>query len=167
MRAHFAALSMLLGLAAPISADAKPLVLEHFFRGQLVADGTFRSTIGAPDRKMRVKMRGHWNAKTQTLTLVEDFVFSDGEKDRKTWRFTRVAAGEYVGTREDVLGQARVYQDGEAVRLRYKALVRGYEVSFDDLLVQESTTTVRNTADVRWWFLRVGEVDLSIRRVAK
>jgi len=51
------------------------------------------------------------------------------------------------------------------VRLRYKANVRGYDVAFDDLLVQENATTVRNTADVRWWFLRVGEVELMIRRV--
>ena len=63
------------------------------------------------------------------------------------------------------IGDARVFQDGDAIRLRYKALVRGYEVTFDELLVQENATTVRNTADIRWWFLRVGEVDLTIRRV--
>jgi len=165
MRGPFAALSMLLALGAPSVALAKPLTLEQFFRGSLVAEGTFRSTIGAPDRKMRVKMRGSWNSATQTLTLVEDFVFDDGEKDRKTWRFTRIAPGEYRGTREDVLGEARVFQDGDSVRLRYKATVRGYDVAFDDLLVQENATTVRNTADVRWWFLRVGEVELLIRRV--
>jgi len=165
MRAPLAALSLLVSLTMPVALQAKPLTLEEFFRGQLVAEGTFRSTIGAPDRKMRVKMRGSWNKATQTLTLVEDFVFDDGEKDRKTWRFTRIGPGEYKGTREDVLGDARVFQDGDAVRLRYKANVRGYDVAFDDLLVQENATTVRNTADVRWWFLRVGEVELMIRRV--
>ena len=165
MRARLAALSLLLSLSAPVASQAAPLTLEHFFRGQLVAEGTFRSTIGAPDRKMRVKMRGSWDKATQTLTLVEDFVFDDGEKDRKTWRFTRVAPGEYKGRREDVLGEARVFQDGDAVRLRYKASVRGYDVVFDDLLVQEDARTVRNIADVRWWFLRVGEVELLIRRV--
>ena len=165
MRASLVALSLLASLTMPALVDAKPLKLEEFFRGHLVAEGAFRSTIGAADRQMRVKMRGSWNAATQTLTLVEDFVFSDGEKDRKTWCFTRVGPGEYKGTREDVLGDARVFQDGDAIRLRYKALVRGYEVTFDELLVQENATTVRNTADIRWWFLRVGEVDLTIRRV--
>ncbi len=159
-------------LAAPAPKATTPpgkLVLEEFFRGPLTADGFFRSTVDGSVRGLKVTMRGTWDRRTQTLTLVEDFVFSDGEKDRKTWRFTRTGEGRYVGTREDVIGQASVVQEGDAVRLAYKATVRtkggsAFDVSFDDVLIKTDARTVRNTATVGWWFFTVGEVDLTIRR---
>jgi hypothetical protein len=156
-------------IAASPSGSAGRLVLEDFFRGRLVAEGTFRSTIDGSVRGMKVEMRGRWDKRSQTLELVEDFVFSDGEKDRKTWRFTKIAEGRYVGAREDVVGTAEVVQDGDAVRLTYRAVVKtkggsSFTVSFDDLLILTGPRTVRNTATVRWLFFTVGEVDLAIRR---
>ena len=161
--------SVLPAAAASPSGPAGRLVLEDFFRGRLVAEGTFRSTIDGAVRGMKVEMRGRWDRRSQTLELVEDFVFSDGEKDRKTWRFTKTGDGRYVGAREDVVGTAEVVQDGDAVRLTYRAVVKtksgtAFTVSFDDLLVRTGARTVRNTATVRWLFFTVGEVDLTIRR---
>ena len=160
--------------ATPVAPASRPekLVLEDFFRGTLTAEGTFTSTIDGSVRGMKVVMKGTWSPKTATLTLVEDFVFSDGEKDRKTWRFTRTGDGRYVGTREDVVGEAEVRQDGDAVRLVYKAVVRtksgsSFTVSFDDLLVKTDRRTVLNTATVKWLFFTVGEVDLTIRRLGR
>ena len=152
------------------SASSSQLVLEDFFRGTLTAEGTFTSTLDGSVRGMKVKMRGRWDPKTATLTLVEDFEFSDGEKDRKTWRFTRTGEDRYVGTREDVVGKAEIRQVGDAVTLVYKAVVRtksgsAFTVTFDDLLVKTDARTVRNTATVKWLFFTVGEVDLTIRRV--
>lgn len=155
--------------AASASGGAGKLVLEDFFRGRLMAEGSFRSTIDGSVRGIKVEMRGRWDPRSKTLELVEDFVFSDGEKDRKTWRFTKTAEGRYVGAREDVAGTAEVVQDGDAVRLTYRAVVRtkggsSFTVSFDDLLVRTDRRTVRNTATVKWLFFTVGEVDLTIRR---
>ncbi len=54
------------------------------------ATGSF-SAINGVKRNFTVDLRGKWNGKT--LTLREDFVFDDGERDTKTWRFTKIGEG--------------------------------------------------------------------------
>lgn len=148
---------------------AGTLVLEDFFRGPLVAEGTFTNTRDGTSRGLKVKMHGSWDGKT--LTLVEDFVFSDGERDRKTWRFTKTAEGVYSGTREDVLGTAEVRQQGDDVRLAYTAVVKtkdgsSYNIRFNDLLRLVDERTVLNTASLTaYWLFEVGKVELTIRRL--
>lgn len=179
MRNLFLGLALLLAAllpgrdaAAKMAAPAPGrLVLEEFFRGTLTASGTFFNTRDGSQRGLKVRMKGTWDGRT--LTLVEDFVYSDGERDRKTWRFTKVAEGRYVGTREDVLGTADIIQDGDAVRLRYTARVAtkggsSYDIRFDDLLVKTDARTVRNTADLSFlYFIPVGKVDLTIRKTGR
>jgi hypothetical protein len=161
--------------AAP--AQAKPpapftgkLVLEEFFRGPLVAEGEFLNTRDGSRRGLKVRMHGSWDGKV--LTLVEDFVYSDGEKDRKTWRFTKVGEGRYVGTREDVVGDAVVLQDGNDVTLAYTATVRtkdggSYNIRFKDRLALIAPRTVLNTAALSWFVFDVGSVKLTIRRLGR
>lgn len=156
--------------AAAAAAPPAPgkLVLEDFFRGTLTADGTFTNTRDGTTRGLKVKMKGTWDG--STLTLVEDFVYSDGERDRKTWRFTRTGEGRYVGTREDVIGTADVVQDGNDVRLSYTARVTtkdgsSYRIRFADVLRLKDKRTVINTADLKAFFIvPVGTVDLTIRK---
>ena len=171
MRRLFLLLALVFPLAALVPAQAadKPLVLEEFFRGTLIAKGSFTSRIDGAKRGLDVVMKGTWDRKTQTLTLVEDFVFSDGEKDRKTWRFKKTGPGTYTGTREDVLGEAKVWQDGNDIRLAYKARQTTksgstFDVRFDDVLRQTNAKTVINTATVHWLFLTVGDVELTIKK---
>ncbi|PSC05932.1 DUF3833 domain-containing protein [Alsobacter soli] len=143
------------------------LVLEDFFRGPLRAEGVFFNTRDGSRRGIEVAMRGRWDGRT--LTLREDFVYSDGERDRKTWRFTKTGDGVYVGTREDVIGTADVRQDGDAVKLSYTARVRtaagsSYDIRFADLLRKTGPRAVINTADLSWLFFPVGKAELRIRR---
>jgi hypothetical protein len=150
-------------------SPAGRLVLEDFFRGRFVAEGTFFNTRDGTQRGLRVVMKGTWDG--QTLTLVEDFVYSDGERDRKTWRFTKVADGRYRATREDVIGEGVAVQDGDAVRLSYTARVKAsgssYDLSFRDTLMKIGSRTVLNTADVRFLFFPVGRVELTIHKVGR
>jgi hypothetical protein len=178
MRRIWLAIAAVLALASTLpSAHAETrippsvgkLVLEDFFRGRLVAEGVFRNTRDNTNRGLKVRMQGSWDG--TTLTLVEDFVFSDGEKDRKTWRFTKVADGVYRGTREDVIGEADVRQVGDDVRLTYTARVKtkegsSYDIRFDDLLRLTDRRTVLNTATLKaFWFFTVGDVELVIRKL--
>jgi len=144
-------------------------LLIDFFNGPMKADGRFNSRLDGSERQFRVNMVAKWNRHRNTLTLVEDFFFQDGEKGRKTWVFTRVGKGRYLGAREDVIGQADVWQDGEILKLRYRANIKSgsgsvSEVLFEDELVQLSRKQVKNTASVHWWFLTVGDVELNISK---
>ena len=144
-------------------------LLQDFFNGPMKAEGRFKSRLDGSERAFRVNMLAYWNRQRTTLTLVEDFTFQDGEKGRKTWIFKQAGIGRYKGTREDVIGEADVWQDGEILRLRYKANIRNsagnmVEVRFEDELVKLSKKVVRNTASVHWWFLTVGDVELTIKK---
>lgn len=172
LAAAFAAPGALAKDAPAARAKASPtkLVLEDFFRGPLTAQGEFINVRDGTRRGVAVKMHGRWDG--TTLTLLEDFVYSDGEKDRKTWRFTKTGEGRYVGTREDVIGQADVFQDGDAIRLNYKATVRtkggsSYGITFADVLSKTGPRTVLNTAKLSWLFFDVGTVRLEIKKTGR
>lgn len=163
-------------LAAPLAACAsrppipsgtsQPLVIEEALIGRTVGEGVF-TTITGGRRAFTADITGEWDG--ETLTLVEDFLFDDGETDRKTWRLTRTGPGEFVGTREDVVGEARGYQDGDAFRLEYLIDLEtgdggARRVGFRDVLVLGEDGRVINNANVGWHGFHVGRVQLVIER---
>lgn len=130
-------------------AVADELVLERFFAGRTVAQGTF-SAINGVNRAFTVDLSGRWNGRT--LTLVENFRFADGERDSKTWRFEKLAPGRYRGTREDVRGDTIVSVKGDTATFSYvvdldpgagENLVR-----FHDTMTRRADGTVLNVARV-------------------
>ncbi len=154
---------------APREASSAPFIVERDLAGATIARGEFRSITGTR-RAFTANLQGSWDG--ETLTLVEDFVFDDGERDRKTWRLRRVAPGQYSGTREDVVGTARGVQDGAYFRLEYDVILpsengRGRKVRFRDVMALSDNGTVHNDAVVGWRGLRVGSVSLEIRREAE
>jgi hypothetical protein len=148
-------------------AAASEFIIERDLVGQSVARGEFRSITGVR-RGFTAQLNGTWNGRT--LTLVEDFEFDDGERDRKTWRLERVAPGRYVGAREDVVGEAVGYQDGPVFRLEYDMLLpsdngRGRKVRFRDVMAASRDGSIINDATVGWFGFRVGSVSLVIERL--
>jgi hypothetical protein len=123
----------------PDDAAGDAFVIERDLAGAHVARGEFKSITGV-HRTFTAQLTGTWDG--QTFTLVEDFVYDDGAKDQKTWKLQRVAPGEYTGTREDVVGTARGYQDGRAFRLEYDVVLpsesgKGRKVRFRDVLAKD------------------------------
>lgn len=147
-------------------ADQRSFVLERDLAGQTVGRGIFKSLV-SEDRAFTAYLDGSWDG--ETLTLVEDFEYDDGEKDRKTWRLTRQPDGSFVGVREDVVGEARGFMDGKAFRLEYLVDLPGDDggstrVGFKDVLVLREDGSVFNKANVGWRGFRVGGVELVIER---
>jgi hypothetical protein len=149
---------------ASVQTRAEPLRLEKFFRGPLVAEGRFRNSWTGAERGLAVKMKGTFDGKV--LRLKEDFVYSDGEKDQKTWVFTKTGVGTWSGLREDVREPAEITTSADgAIAFGYTARIGGYDLAFRDRLEQIDAKTVRNTALVyALGFIRVGEVELTMRR---
>lgn len=170
---RFAAIAALSALASacatrppPPAETAAPFQLERDLVGATTARGEFRAITGVR-RPFTAQLNGTWDG--QTLVLVEDFAFDDGERDRKTWRLTRVAPGRYTGTREDVVGEAIGFQDGNVFRLEYDVILptengRGRKVRFRDVLALRGDGDVINNATVGWFGFRVGSVSLVIER---
>lgn len=157
--------------AVPLDEAAiEPFVVERDLAGKTVGEGSF-SAINGTNRSFTAYLDGSWDG--ETLTLVEDFEYDDGETDKKTWRLTKLENGEYSGTREDVVGTARGYMDGEAFRLEYTVVLpgedggKGMTVKFRDVLVRQADGVIINKATVGKWGFRVGKVDLTITPVAE
>lgn len=149
----------------PTPPPAKKLVLEEALAGRTLGDGVFVNSLTGGETKFSVVIDGVWDGKV--LTLVEDFTFSDGLQERKTWRLTKTAEGVFSGVREDVIDTAAVFQDGNGVRLDYVVtLATGLgdiDVRFQDLLYLNGDGTIANKAVVSKFGLRVGRVDITMR----
>ncbi|MCE9523792.1 MAG: DUF3833 domain-containing protein [Alphaproteobacteria bacterium] len=146
-------------------APSQTLILEKTLVGRTTGDGAFVNSITGGETKFSVVIDGTWDGKI--LTLVEDFTYTDGTKERKTWRLTKSAEGQYRGVREDVIDAADVTQDGTGVRLDYRVtLTTGLgdiDVRFQDLLYLEADGTIANKAVVSKFGLRVGRVHITMR----
>jgi len=161
--AFFLAMAMSSGPAL-----ARDFVLEKFFAGTTYADGQF-SAINGVSRAFTVKLTGSWNGKR--LKLVEDFVYEDGERDRKTWYFTKVAPNQYRGTREDVVGETLVTVRGDTARFTYQVYLDGEartnKVRFRDRMTLRPDGTVLNNALVTKFGFPVAKTRVEFRRTAK
>jgi hypothetical protein len=160
--------ALLAGCAGPprveVAPSEPPFTLERFFAGRTVGTGGFTAPIAGINRPFKVTTQGTWDGRV--LTLVEDFAYADGERDRKTWRFTKLAPGLYEGTREDVIGKASVRQVGQRVELLYSADIPNKDGStirldFADTLAPAGPGRVINRATVSRFGVPFGTVDLS------
>jgi len=149
--------------AVPSFAKDKELVLEQFLRGTLKADGSFRNSWTGQERGLTVIMKGSWDNAQRVLTLDEDITYSDGEKGKTVWVFTKNEDGSYQAKRDGVT--ATVSKDQGAVILRYVASFGGLGLDFVDRLELTDEKTVLNTATVNFLgFIPVGSVTLTIRK---
>ncbi len=162
---------VLSGCAGPpnlsVAPDAPAFTLEGFFTGKTIGKGAFTSAIAGVNRPLTVVTHGRWDGRT--LVLREDFVFADGERDVKTWRFTRTAPGIYDGTREDVIGKAVVRQVGNTVQLTYTADVKAKDGSvtrldFADTIAPLDRRSVLNKAVVSKFGVPIGDITITFVR---
>lgn len=163
--AILSALVLAIGLAGTVATSAADLTLEKYFAGRTYADGRF-SAINGVRRDFKVVLTGTWNGKR--LKLVEDFVYADGERDRKTWRFTRTGRNTYSGTREDVVGPALVTVKGNTATFSYDVYLDGAArktlVRFHDKMVLNADGTLLNTALVTKFGFPVARTRVAFRR---
>ena len=148
----------------PAETGAPALVLEEFFVGSSSGEGVFTNGFTGERREFRVEIIGSLTG--NELKLVEDFAYADGEQDRKTWRFQRTGPGRYSGTREDVEGLAQAWTENGQVRLEYTVKLAGWRLDFADVLALRADGTLLNRAIVSKWGIRVGRVELVLRKPA-
>lgn len=152
------ALAVLLVFSA--QASAKDFALEDYFAGKTRAVGAF-SAINGVKRGFVVTLTGH--VRGGRINVIEDFVYSDGERARKTWNFTKIGLGRYTGTREDVIGSTTVRITGNTAKFTYlvdlddgkaQNIVRFY----DTMRLSADGKTVKNRALVTKYGLPVAKV---------
>lgn len=134
-------------------------VLEDFFVGRTVAQGRF-AAINGVKRDFRIDITGVWES--NTLSLQEKFVYSDGERDEKTWQFTKVADGDYVANREDLLRPVKATIQNSTLRYSYSLYLNPTQKKnlfrFRDRITMVDAQTLTNKAIVFKYGIPVGHV---------
>lgn len=142
------------------------LVLEEYFVGKTRAWGIFEDRFGDLRREFVVDIDGTWDGRE--LVLDENFVYADGETDRRVWRIVRTGEHAYRGEAADVVGPAVGTVYGNALNWRYDFDLdvgeRTVRVSFDDWMFLQPDGILINRAKVRKWGFELGSVTLFFRR---
>ena len=152
-----------------VYAGEKPsLDLRRYFDGLIEGHGMVLDRSGQVTRRFVVTIRASWQGDTGTLD--EDFIWSDGVKEKRIWTLRPGAApGQWIGTAADVIGQASGTVSGNALNwtytLAYKtADGKTYDIGFDDWMFLIDERVMLNRAVMTFWGFKVGEVLISFTR---
>ncbi|MCZ4329912.1 DUF3833 domain-containing protein [Castellaniella denitrificans] len=162
--------AVLAGCAGPKVVDyaeQRPrLELDRYFNGRVRAHGIFQKRSGEVARRFTVIMDCRWEGNQGVLD--EAFTYSDGTKQRRVWHLTKLDGGRYVGRADDVVGEARGQESGNAFRWNYTLRLpvdgKEYEVQFDDWMFLVDEQVMLNRATMSKFGITLGEVLLSFTK---
>ncbi|MFT5219739.1 MAG: hypothetical protein ACI9LO_001877 [Planctomycetota bacterium] len=146
-------------------ADNKPiLVVEQFFNGSLSAHGIVKDRSGRVIRYFNADIEASWNNGTGTLD--ENFVFDDGELQRRIWTLQPDGAGGYRGTANDVIGASKLRVSGNSLFLKYDLRIpygdSTIDIAIDDRMYLISEKRLINESVMTKWGFEVGRLMLVI-----
>ena len=154
----------------PPAAPGPPITLVSAFRGRTTGSGHFRVWLTGDERRFTARLNGTVTGPegARTLTVVEDFAYDDGQKDRLTWVFREQGPGRWTGRREDTVGEATVIEGAGQIRLTYTADFNSpsgvNRLGFQDILYARPDGTIINDAVVTRAGIPVASVRFLIRR---
>jgi Protein of unknown function (DUF3833) len=146
------------------------LTLVSAFQGRTTGTGVFKVFLTGAERRFTAALNGTVRGKpgSRVLTVVEDFVYDDGQKDRLTWVFRETGPGRWGGKREDTVGEALAVEENGVIRLTYLADFRAptgvTRLGFEDVIYADASGEVINDGIVTRGGVAVGAVRFVIRR---
>lgn len=151
---------------ADYAAEEPKLDLKTYFNGTIDAWGIFQDRSGKVVKRFTVVMRCTWDGDTGVLD--EDFTYSDGTTQKRVWTLKKVGENRYVGTADDVVGEASGETGGNAFNWKYVLALpvdgKVYNVNFDDWMFLMDDQVMLNRAVMSKFGFRLGEVTLSFRK---
>ncbi len=148
--------------------DRQPTFLpEEYFEGTTQAWGIFEDRFGDVRRQFSVDIVGTWDG--ALLTLVEDFVYDDGETERRVWKIRKTGENSYEGEADGVVGIAKGVQFGSAMNWQYDFDLKigdsVWRVHFDDWMLLQSDEVMLNRATVTKFGFTLGTATIAFRKV--
>jgi hypothetical protein len=150
------------------AAMTPKLDIRDYLNGPLEAHGVLFDYTGKADLHFTVRMKGSWEGNVGTLE--EDFVYSDGRKDRRVWTITFSDDTHFTATAHDVEGIAVGSQAGNAANMKYQLnVVRSsgetIRLTLDDWLFLVDDTTLINRTRLKKFGITVGELMISFKKL--
>ena len=117
-------------------------------------------------RSFNADIKAYW--KDGIGTLEEDFVFDDGEVDRRVWTLTPAGPNRYIGTAGDVVGDGVVTIAGNSMFLDYVLRIPfgdgTLDLRIDDRMYLVHPDILINESRMLKFGFQVGEILLVIAR---
>jgi len=140
------------------------LVPEVFFDGQLTAHGVIIDRGGKVIRMFDAAINAYWQDGIGTLE--EDFVFDDGQIDRRIWTLTPRGPGRYTGQAHDVVGTGAITVAGNSMFLDYVLRIpygdSTIDVHIDDRMYLVNPNVLMNESVMSKFGVQVGRILLVI-----
>ncbi len=148
-------------------ADNTPrFVPSEFFDGRLTAHGVVMDRGGQVTRHFNADIAASW--KDGIGTLDEDFIFDDGETQKRIWTLTPDGSGGYIGRAGDVVGDGTLSYAGNAVFLDYVLRIPygdgTIDLRVDDRMYLVEPNVLINESKLSKFGLDVGRILLTIVR---
>lgn len=169
---------ILMGLIAFLSActggptldhykgEQPPFDIKEYFTGPIKAWGVIQDRKGHVTRRFDVTMVGTWDGDTGTLE--ENFVYYDGETQKRTWTIKKIANQHYEGTAGDILGKAKGNIEGNAMRWAYQMDLpvgdKTYKITFDDWMFLMNDGILINRSYLKKFGITVAELTLFMQK---
>lgn len=144
--------------------NQKPVLkLEDYLNGEVEAHGFFQDRSGLIVKRFTVKMDCKWTENTGIID--ESFTYTDGSTSKRIWTLTRDGAGNFFGTANDVIGEAKGETSGNAFHWNYTLKLpvgnSTYNVQFDDWMFLMNEEVMINKAKMSKFGIYLGEVTLT------
>jgi hypothetical protein len=139
---------------------------ETFFEGYLTAHGVIKNRGGRVIRTFNADIDASWD--NGVGTLVEDFIFDDGEAQQRIWTLRPTGDGRYSGTAGDVIGAGELQLAGNSLFLDYVLRIpygdSTVDVRVDDRMYLVGPNVLINESSMKKFGVQVGSIDLVILR---
>jgi hypothetical protein len=142
------------------------LDIKEYFTGPIKAWGVVQDWRGNVTRKFDVTMVGSWDGDIGTLD--EDFHYYDGKSEKRIWTIRKLEDGRYVGTADDIIGEAQGQSNGNAVRWKYQMDLevdgRTFRITFDDWMFLMNDGVLINRSYLKKFGLTVAELTIFMQK---
>lgn len=148
-------------------ASEKPVLdVQSYFNGTLDAHGMFQDRFGKVVKRFVVVMRCSWNGDVGILD--EDFVYSDGTRQKRVWTLRKTGPASFTATAPDVVGTAEGIVSGNSLRWRYVLSLpvgeRVIDVNMDDWMFLIDDKVMLNRTAMSKLGVDLGNVTVSFTK---
>lgn len=139
---------------------------KTFFTGKLKAYGVVQDYKGQLTRKLVVDMDASWQGNKGVIE--EDFIYDDGETQKRIWNIILNDDGSISGQASDVIGIASGRSSGSVFHWNYDVEIPykddTIETHFDDWMYLVTPTHLINRTSISKFGIEVGQVTLVIEK---
>ena len=138
------------------SKNSPKLDVRSYLNGPLEAQGILQDRGGKVIKTFDVKMVGSWQGNKGTLK--ENFVFSDGKKDQRTWEIEVLDDNNFTAKAHDTVGIAKGQQYGNALKINY-------DIALTDWIYLVNEKTAINVSKMTKFGFCVGTLTISFNKL--